>query len=174
MSEGNVTNRVESYVEGKDLVLERMFDAPKELVFRAFSESEHLANWWGPSGWKTENKSFDFKPDGIWHFCMTCIDKGQGEFYGQESWGKATFHEIIKPEKIVYTDTFSDEEGNVSEEAPKMLITLNFVEQDEKTKLIIRNQFKSEEALKSVMEMGIVEGMSSQFDELDDYLKKVQ
>ncbi|WP_018933451.1 SRPBCC domain-containing protein [Gracilibacillus lacisalsi] len=173
MSEKNAANRLNSYVNGKKLVLERMFEAPRELVFKTFSESEHLANWWGPTGWTTENKSFDFKPGGVWHFCMTCEDKNQKDFYGQKSWGKVTYHEIIVPEKIVYTDTFSDEEGNVSSNAPKQLITINFEEQSGKTKLIIQSQFESEEALKVVIEMGLKEGMASQFNDLDEYLKQL-
>ncbi|WP_174613695.1 hypothetical protein [Virgibacillus ihumii] len=47
MSEKDATNHLNSYVDGKKLVLEKVFDAPRELVFKTFSESEHLANWWG-------------------------------------------------------------------------------------------------------------------------------
>ncbi|OAH63138.1 hypothetical protein AWH49_07320 [Domibacillus aminovorans] len=105
MSENKITNSMTTNIEGQVLVMERIFNAPRGLVFKAFSEPERLASWWGPRGWQTENRKFEFKPNGVWHYCMRCIDENQGEFYGQESWGKAVYHEIIVPEKIVYTDT---------------------------------------------------------------------
>ncbi|WLD92616.1 SRPBCC domain-containing protein [Alkalihalobacillus sp. AL-G] len=174
MSENKVTNNITTNVEGRVLVLERVFDAPRDLVFKAFSESEHLARWWGPKGWETENRTFDFKPNGVWHYCMECTDRNQGEFYGQKSWGKAVYQEIIEPEKIVYTDVFSDEEGKVAEGMPEMLITMTFVEHEGKTKLTTRTQFASEENLQQVMDMGVVQGISSQYERLDEQLQEMQ
>ncbi|WP_370149856.1 SRPBCC family protein [Exiguobacterium profundum] len=72
---------VKSHVEGTTLIAERLFKAPRQLVFEAFSTPAHLEKWWGPSGWETKVYSFDFKPGGIWHYCMTCVDKEQGDFY---------------------------------------------------------------------------------------------
>jgi uncharacterized protein YndB with AHSA1/START domain len=92
---------------------------------------------------------------------MRCTDKNQGEFFGQESWGKAVYQEIIAPEKIVYTDVFADQEGNAVDGMPEMLITMNFVNTKGKTKLITRSQFASIEALQQVMAMGAVQGMAS-------------
>lgn len=170
----NVTNKIATKVEGRDLVMERIFDAPRELVFKVFSESQHLARWWGPKGWKTENHAFDFKPNGVWHYCMRCMDERQKDFYGQESWGKAVYQEIIAPEKIVYVDTFSDPEGNSVESMPEMLITMTFVEHDDKTKIITRTQFATVEALQSIIDMGVVQGTESQYERLDEYLKDIQ
>ncbi|KKI92973.1 ATPase [Bacillus sp. SA1-12] len=170
----NATNSVTKKVEGQDLIIERIFNAPRDLVFKAFSESEHLENWWGPKGWKTENRTFEFKPNGVWHYCMTCIDPNQGDFYGQESWGKAVYREIIVPEKIVYTDWFADKEGNIAEGMPGMLITVDFVEQEGNTKVITRSQFESEASLQKVLEMGVVEGVSSQYECLDEHLENLQ
>lgn len=172
MSENEVTNSMTTNVEGRVLVMERMLNAPRSHVFKAFSEPELLANWWGPKGWQTENRKFEFKPNGVWHFCMRCTDENQGDFFGQESWGKAVYHEIIVPEKIVYTDTFADEEGNAVDGMPEIQITMNFVEHKGKTKLITRNQFASIETLQQIMEMGIVQGFSSQFDRLDELLRR--
>lgn len=174
MSENKILNNMTTSVEGQELVIERIFDAPRELLFKTYSDAEHLANWWGPSGWQTENKRFEFEPNGVWHYCMRCTDKNQGDFYGQESWGKAVYKEIDAPEKIVYTDVFSDEEGNVNKDLPEVLVTLIFIEQGNKTKLVIRSRFESVEELQKVKDMGVVEGMSSQFECLDSYLKKIQ
>ncbi|WP_191565664.1 SRPBCC family protein [Metabacillus idriensis] len=166
----NMTSRV----EGKELIMERTFNAPRELVFKAFSDSKHLASWWGPQGWKTKNKTFEFKPEGVWHYCMRCEDKNQGDFYGMESWGKATYKEIVVPEKIVYVDAFSDKDGSTSDQMPEMIITMLFDDKGELTKLTIRSQFSSEEELKKIVEIGVVEGMSSQFDCLDEILETLK
>nr|WP_263324539.1 SRPBCC domain-containing protein [Neobacillus sp. Marseille-Q6967] len=174
MSENTELKQVTTHVEGKVLVIERVFNAPRDLVFKAYSESDLLAKWWGPQGWQTENRRFEFQPNGVWHYVMRCNDKNQGDFYGQESWGKGVYHEIIAPEKIVYTDSFSDTEGNDAEGMPAMEITLNFVEQDGKTNVVTRSQFASAESLQQVMEMGVVQGFSSQMDRLDDLLDEMQ
>lgn len=172
MSENNATNELNTKVEGRDLIMERIFDAPRELVFNAFSEAEHLKNWWGPTGWETTNRTFEFKSGGVWHYCMRCIDENQGDFYGQEIWGKSFFHEIVAPEKIVYTDTFSDEEGNTPDSTPGHLVTMTFVAHDEKTKLTMRYQLSSLETPQQVMDSGFIQGLGSSFDRLEDFLKE--
>ncbi|MGG3572464.1 SRPBCC domain-containing protein [Bacillus gobiensis] len=174
MSENKVKNSFTTNVEGRVLVMERIFNAPRTLLFEVFSDPEHLANWWGPRGWQTENRKFEFKPDGEWLYCMRCTDENQGEFFGQESWGKAVYHEIIVPEKIVYTDQFVDEEGQPVGGMPEIKITMEFIELEDKTKLITRSEFTSIENLKQVMDMGVVQGFASQFDRLDDLLEELQ
>ncbi|WP_454099882.1 SRPBCC family protein [Metabacillus sp. SLBN-84] len=101
---------------------------------------------------------------------MRCEDKDQGDFYGMESWGIATYKEISVPEKIVYVDAFSDETGVVSEQMPEMVITMVFEDHGDTTKLVVKSEFATEEELKKVTEMGVVEGMSSQFECLDELL----
>lgn len=167
------TNSIITTTEDRDLIMERIFNAPRELVFKMFSDPVHLANWWGPEGWETNIRHFDFKPGGIWLYCMKCMDKNQGDFYGQESWGKAVYHEMIVHEKIVYTDSFVDAKGNVLDEMPEILVTMNFIEEEGKTKVITRSQFSSIEALQQVMDMGVVQGFVSQFNRLDALLQVV-
>lgn len=174
LSENIGATSLTTHVEGPVLVMERIFHAPRSLVFKAFSDSTYLESWWGPKGWQTENRQFEFKPNGVWYYCMTCKDKNQGDFYGQESWGKGVYHEIIVPEKIVYTDTFSDKEGNSVAGMPEIQITMNFVEQDGKTKVIMRSEFESAETLQQLMEMGMVEGSVSQYERLDDLLNQIK
>lgn len=163
-------NKMSSKIDGRELVLERVFDAPRELVFKAFSESERLKQWWGPRGWTLPVCNVDFRPGGVWHYCMKCTDKNQGEFYGMESWGKAVYQEIIENEKIVYTDYFSDAEGNEAEGMPPSQITVIFTEEEGRTKLVSRAVFDSTEALKTVLDMGMEQGISETWDRLDEYL----
>jgi len=164
-------NRLTTYTEGQVLVMERSLKAPRELVFKAFSEKEHLANWWGPQGWQTKTLKFEFKPNGEWHYCMKCIDEKQGHFFDQESFGKAIYQEIVVPEKIVYTDLFVDAEGNPIDGMPEILVTMTFTEKEGETNLIVQSKFASIESLQQVMNMGIVQGFASQFDRLDHLLE---
>lgn len=174
MSEQKAVNSIKSRVEGQELILERVFDAPRELVFSVFSDPVHLAAWWGPQGWETEVLQFDFKVNGSWLYCMKCVDKNQGDFFGMESCGKAVYQEINAPEKIVYKDLFTDREGNVLPDLPEMIITMEFVAEGSRTKIISTSHFSTEEALKQVVDMGAVEGTSSQYSRLDDYLIELQ
>ncbi|EST11318.1 SRPBCC domain-containing protein [Sporolactobacillus laevolacticus] len=163
-------NKMNSKIDGRELILERVFDAPRELVFKAFSESERLKQWWGPRGWKLPVCNIDFRPGGVWHYCMKCMDKNQGEFYGMESWGKAIYQDIVENEKITYTDYFSNAEGNEAEGMPPSHITVIFTEEEGRTKLVSRAVFDSTEALKTVLDMGMEQGISETWDRLDEYL----
>ncbi|MBL0385052.1 SRPBCC domain-containing protein [Tumebacillus sp. ITR2] len=169
-----MSNKMTTKVEGQELILERVFDAPRDLVFQAFSEADHLKNWWGPRGWTLTVCNVDFRPGGVWHYCMKCIDQNQGDFYGFESWGKAVYQEIVSPEKIVYIDYFSDAQGNENPEMPSSQITMTFEELDGKTKLVSRARFASAEALKNVMDMGMEQGITETWDRLAEHLQSIQ
>jgi len=166
---------MESRVENeKVLVLERVFDAPRELVFKMYQEPEHLKHWWGPRGWELPVCKVDFRPGGVWHYCMKCVDKSQGEFFGMESWGKAIYQEIVSPERIVYVDYFSDAEGNENPEMPSTKVTIELIDLGGKTKLVSRGEYVSAEALKSVMEMGMLAGITETWDRLEEHLNTVK
>lgn len=169
-----MTNQMLSRVEGNVLILERVFNAPRELVFQAFSEAEHLKQWWGPRGWSIPVCNVDFRPGGVWHYCMKCEDKNQGDFYGMESWGKGIYKDIVTSEKIEYTDYFSDSEGNLSAELPATDVILTFVESDGKTKLINHATYASAEALQQVLDMGMEQGITETWDRLEEHLQNVQ
>jgi uncharacterized protein YndB with AHSA1/START domain len=169
-----MSNKMISKVEGQELILERVFDAPRELVYKAFSEAEHLKHWWGPRGWTLTVCNVDFRPGGIWHYCMKCINEDQKDFYGFESWGKAVYQEIVEQEKVVYVDYFSDADGNEAEGMPSTLITMTFVEHEGKTKLVSRAQYASAEALKTVLDMGMEQGITETWDRLAEHLQSIQ
>jgi uncharacterized protein YndB with AHSA1/START domain len=173
MSNNNAANKLISKVEGRELTLERIFNAPRELVFKAFTEAEHLKRWFGPKGWPLVVSNIDFREGGVWHFCMKCTDESQ-QYYGMESWGIVVYQEIVEPERIVYTDAFSDAEGNIKEDMPQTLITMTFLEQEGKTKLISHAKYATDEALKTVLDMGMLEGMTSTWDNLEEFLKEIQ
>jgi uncharacterized protein YndB with AHSA1/START domain len=161
-------------VEGREIIIERVFDAPRELMFSVYSEAEHLKKWWGPRGWDLTVCNVDFRPGGVWHYCMKCMDENQKDYYGFEAWGKAVYQEIEAPERIAYIDYFSDAEGNEAEGMPAAQVTMVFEEYEGKTKLISRSLYASDEAIKTVIEMGMEQGITETFDRLSEYLQSVQ
>lgn len=160
-------NKISSKVEGLELIMERSFEAPKELVFSMFTEADHIARWWGPTGWETTVYKMEVKPDGIWHYCMRSPE-------GEEAWGKSVYHEVDPSDRLVYTDSFSDEDGNVVEEMPTMLITTEFSAEGTGCKVVSATKFDSPEELENVIEMGAVEGMTQTYDRLEAYLTEFQ
>lgn len=165
-----MTEKMVSRIDENVLVLERVFDAPRELVFRTFSEAEHLKHWWGPKGWALTHCDIDFRVGGKWHFCMTCQDKAQ-EYYGMESWGLAVYSNIVDIERIDYLDSFSDKDGNVAENMPETNVAITFLDYENgKTKIVNRAEYVSPEALQTVIDMGMMAGISETWDNLDSYL----
>jgi uncharacterized protein YndB with AHSA1/START domain len=88
-----------------ELVIERIFDAPRELVFKAWSEPRYVSRWWGPKNFTAPFCNIDFRVGGSFHFCMRSPQ-------GNEYWNKGTYLEIVAPEKIVTVMYFSDRDGN--------------------------------------------------------------
>jgi len=169
-----MSNKMTVKVEGQVLTLERVFNAPRELVFKAFSEAEHLKHWWGPRGWTLTVCNVDFRPGGVWHYCMKCMDPNQGDFYGMESWGKGVYKEIVEAERIDYVDYFSDAEGNEAEGMPSADITMLFENHEGKTKLVSITRYESAEALKAVIDMGMEQGITETWDRLEEHLQAAQ
>ena len=150
-------------IDERTLVLTRTFNAPRELVFKAWTSAEHLKHWWGPKGWTLPVCNVDFRVGGVWHYCM----RGPN---GEDAWGKAVYREITPPERIVYSDSFSDEAGNAVEGMPQMLIAVEFTEEAGGTKVTSRVEFTSAEDLESVLAMGLVQGLNETWDRLESYL----
>jgi len=144
--------------------IERIFNAPRDLVFKAYTEPERIAQWWGPREWKTRNVTMDVRPGGVWHYVMVGPD-------GTEAWGKATYSEVKPPSRLVYMDAFSDAEGNSNPDLPQTLIEYDFEEvEGGKTRMISKATFANGEALNAVLDMGMLEGMTETLDRLDEYL----
>jgi uncharacterized protein YndB with AHSA1/START domain len=162
-----MTSRVEN---GKELILERTFKAPRELVFEAFTQAEHLRQWWGPRGWELTQCTVDLRPGGRWHYCMKCVDPAQGDFYGMESWGLGIYDEIRAPERLVYTDYFSDAQGNINTEMPTTQAILTFEAVDGGTRVLSRSVYDTEGALKTVMDMGMLQGITETWERLAEHL----
>ncbi len=164
--------KVTKDLEAKTLIIEREFDAPKEKVWRAWADQATFEKWWGPEGWETKAKEFNFTPGGRVHYDMKCVDENQGEWFGKSSWGVMVLDSVDAPNSFTYTDYFSDEEGTLNQEMPALKITNEFVETDGKTKLVSRSQADSAEQIEQLLQMGMVEGFTSQLLKLDELLAK--
>jgi uncharacterized protein YndB with AHSA1/START domain len=91
----STTNSIDLERDPRSIIGTRVFDAPRELVFAAFTDPKHLAQWWGPDGFTTTTRSFDFHPGGAWRFVMHGPD-------GRDYQNRVTYDEIVPPEKLVY------------------------------------------------------------------------
>ena len=149
--------------DAREFVMERIFDAPREHVFKVWSDPKHVAQWWGPAGWTLPVCEMDFRPGGVWLYCMRGPE-------GEESWGRAVYQEIVEPERIVYVDAFADAEGNPVADMPEILVTVEFIEHEGKTKLLSRAQFASAADLEATLAMGMAEGLRETWDRLEAYL----
>jgi uncharacterized protein YndB with AHSA1/START domain len=89
----------------RDLVVMRIFDASRDLVFKAWTEAERLARWWGPNGFTMLACNIDLRIGGAFHYGMRAPN-------GHEMWGKWVFREIVAPERLVFIVSFTDKEGN--------------------------------------------------------------
>lgn len=143
------------------LVLERVFDAPRNLVFKAWTTPEHLARWWGPKDFTNPVCELDVRPGGTILIHMTSPE-------GVVIINKGTFHEIVAPERLVFTTrAFEDEAGNHRLE---ILNTVTFEEQEGKTKLTLQALVvKAAPELRASLE-GQEKGWNESLDRLDEIL----
>ena len=88
-------------------VISRVFDAPRELVFKAFTDPEHMKHWWGPKGFKVIKSAMDLRPGGMYHYGLESPD-------GMKMFGRFIYREISAPESIVLVSSFSDEHGGIT------------------------------------------------------------
>ena len=140
----------------REIVTTRVFDAPRELVFQAWTESEHVAQWWGPYGFTTTIHEMDVRPGGVWRFIMHGPD-------GVDYNNKIVYIEIVKPERLVYS--------HVS--GPQFHATVTFEDQGGKTKLTMRMLFETTEERERVVKVfGAIEGAKQTFARLAEFLTK--
>jgi uncharacterized protein YndB with AHSA1/START domain len=119
------------------LVVTRIFDAPRSLVFRAWIERQHLLRWFGPRGYTVPSYTLDPRPGGDWRCCMVSPE-------GSENWVRGVFREVSEPERLAFTWAHENADGTLGHET---LITVTFADLGEKTGLTLRQEtFESVEA----------------------------
>ena len=158
---------------GRELVITRVVNAPHELVWKAFTESDALAHWWGPAGYTMLVRTLDLHPGGIFHYSMRSPD-------GVVLWGKFVFRDIVAPKRIAFVSSFSDAEGHITR-APfsptwplEILNTVILIEAGSKTAVTLRggpiNATTEElETFWRAQEL-VQQGFAGTFDQLAAYL----
>jgi uncharacterized protein YndB with AHSA1/START domain len=155
---------------GRELVITRIFDAPRELVWKSWTEPEHLMRWWGPKNFTSPVCKTDFRVGGVYLFCMRSPE-------GQEFWSTGVYREIVEPARIVYTHSFADEKGNPVPashyEMPgdwpaETLATVMFEEHQGKTRLTLRHVGIPSGVMSEMAEAG----WNESFDKLAESLEE--
>jgi uncharacterized protein YndB with AHSA1/START domain len=146
--------------DAKMIIGSRLFDAPRELVFTAWTHPEHLAQWWGPDGFTLTTHSFEFRPGGVWRFVMHGPD-------GRDYQNRITFDEIKRPERIAY------HHGGGDDVEPVQFRTVAIFEDvGGKTRLTWRATFPSAEARDLVIrEYGADKGLVQTMSRLAEYVE---
>lgn len=150
-----------------DLTFIQVLDAPRELLFKVFSESEHVKQWWGPEGWAMPICTIDFRPGGVWHYCIRNAE-------GEEHWAKAKYHEIVPPERIVFTDNLVDVQGNPIEGLPPKRVTVTFDGIDGKTRLRVHVQLESAADRQKLVDMGFARHFPETLHHLEQHLNSIK
>lgn len=153
----------------------RSFNAPRELVWKAWTEQGRLMEWFGPKGCTIPVAQLDFRVDGQFHYCMRTPD-------GNEMWGLWIFREIAAPERIVLANSFSDTAGNPARPpfpgawSLQMLTETTFTELEGKTTVTLRwfplDATEAERQNFNAMRPSFTQGWKGTFDQLDEYLAK--
>jgi uncharacterized protein YndB with AHSA1/START domain len=156
----------------RELIISRVFNAPRELVWRAWAQPEHLMQWWGPKDFTAPVCQVDFRVGGVYLICMRSPE-------GKDFWSTGVYREIVEPERIVCTDSFADEKGNPvpashygmpGDWPAELLVTLTFEEFAGKTKLTLRQAGVPAGEMKEMTR----EGWGTSFDKLAEHLEMEQ
>jgi uncharacterized protein YndB with AHSA1/START domain len=174
MAESNATAGAAAKAGEPEFVITRVFDAPRELVFRAWTEPKVMAQWWGPRGMAARCE-MNVRPGGAYRIVMRGPD-------GEEYPAKGIYREVVRPERLVMTmdcsehpDEWHDmiKPGRARDDRNPvgvMLTTVTFEERGKKTEVTVRMRFISAEIRDSMVKHGMHEGWSQSFDKLAELL----
>ena len=143
------------------IVLTRVFDAPRELVFKTNMDPNLIPQWWGPKRLTTTVDKMDVRKGGVWRFVQRDVDGNAYAFNG-------VYHEIASPERLVYTFEFEGLPGHV------LLETVTFEEHDGQTKLTDKSIFQSVEDRDGMLMSGMEQGAVETMDLFAELLAKVR
>jgi uncharacterized protein YndB with AHSA1/START domain len=163
-SKETANRQAEPGASGGELVITRIFDAPRELVFKTWTDPKQAAHWMGPRGFTAQHVEGELRPGGPWRLCLRPDDGGK------DLWQGGVYREVVEPERLVFTFAW-DGEGEDGGPGPETLVTLAFAEHEGgKTELTFRQAvFKSTEQLE-----GHRGGWNSTFDRLGEHLHEIQ
>jgi uncharacterized protein YndB with AHSA1/START domain len=157
----------------KPFEIERLLDAPRARVWQAWTEVEQLKHWWGPKGFVVRHCTLDLRPGGKMHYGLRAPD-------GSDMWGRFVYREIVKPERLVWVNSFSDPEGGVTRHpmAPdwprELLTTVTFADENGRTRVTVQwVPIDASEAEQRAFDQGrdsMTQGWGGTFEQLEKYL----
>ena len=154
-SSGNTTTFTQP--SDREIVMTRVFDAPRELVFKAYTDPDHIPQWWGQRSSTTIVDKMDVRPGGAWRFVQRDKDGNEYAFNGE-------YREIVPPQRLVYTFEFEGMPGHV------LIETIAFEEHDAKTTLTSTSLFTTVEDRDGMLASGMEAGAIESWDRLAEHL----
>jgi uncharacterized protein YndB with AHSA1/START domain len=151
--------RTTIYRDGLDLVFERVFDAPRDLVWSVMTDPERVTRWWGPKGYTTTVIEMDVRPGGRWRFVTHTTGGEDVPFYGE-------YLEVVPPERIV--KTFGVDVPGSGEPGRETTVLEDL---GGRTRLIERGHFRTEEELEAQLAVGMVGGALDTYDRLAEEIE---
>jgi uncharacterized protein YndB with AHSA1/START domain len=148
--------------EDREIVLTRVFDAPRELVFQAYTQPEHLAQWYGPNGFTITTYEHDCRPSGRWRFMMHGPD-------GKDWPNRMVFREVVRPERLVF-----DHGSDVDDDPDQFHVTITFEDEGGRTRLTSRMVFRTREQRDVKTNFGAVELGHQTLARLAEYLETMR
>jgi uncharacterized protein YndB with AHSA1/START domain len=145
------------------LTVERRFDAPRSRVWRAYTESVLLDQWWGPQPWKTETIRMDFRVGGHWFYSMNGPE-------GERHFCRMDYTAIDPEASFVSDDVFTDAEGETNPDMPRQSFTTTLTDEGATTLVVVVANYPSLDDLKAVIEMGVEQGLTMAQDQLEALL----
>jgi len=145
----------------REIVLSRLLDAPRELVFAVWTDPKQIVQWWGPRGFTTTSHEMSVTPGGVWRFVMHGPD-------GRDYKNKIIYTEVVRPERLVYRHAGEDEHEDV-----RFHVTVTFEAQGRKTLLTMRSVFATAQERDDVVEKyGALEGARQTLERLAQHVEK--
>ncbi len=160
-------NKTNFESKGSMLTVTRTFDAEIDLVWRAWTEAELLDQWWAPKPWKSETSYMDFRTGGYRLYAMVGPE-------GERHMGRTNYLSIDVHESFSGEDAFCDADGNVKMDLPVAVFKNQFVANGGKTEVTVVTEYASEAHLQQVIQMGMKEGLSMAYENLDELFKALK
>lgn len=163
MEKENKTQVVKDFKENS-ILISREFNAALTNVWRAYTESELLVQWWAPSPWRAETKFMNFTPGGYWLYAMVSPE-------GEKHWGRMNYIAIEVHKSFTIEDAFCDENGNFNKELPVSKGKISFTETKNGTLVEFKMFYPTEADLQKIVEMGFQQGITACLDQLENLFK---
>jgi uncharacterized protein YndB with AHSA1/START domain len=152
-------------LKNKKMYIKREFKASPEEVWKAWTDSRMLDQWWAPKPWKAKTKSMDFREGGTWLYAMAGPD-------GTKHYARSDYEKIDPYKSFTANDSFCDENGNINTELPGNKWVCSFEKSPAGTVVNVELTFRSEEDLEKIIEMGFNEGFTSALENLDEIFER--